>query len=88
MIAVVAGLGWRRGCLIRWRTRISALSLGDNRRGNVPRWLRGGQDIISDTEAFEELVPGIRSGDPAIKEAVARELQPVTLTARTRESRA
>ncbi len=35
-----------------------------------------------DKEAFEEIVRGIRSGDPAIKEAVTRELQRLTPRAR------
>jgi hypothetical protein len=39
-----------------------------------------------DDEAFEEIVRGIRSGDPAIKEPVSRELQRLTLPRRTPEA--
>lgn len=37
-------------------------------------------------EVFEQIVRGIRSGDPAIKESVSRELQRLTLPRRTPEA--
>ena len=37
-------------------------------------------------EAFEEIVRGLGTGDPALKEAVTRELQRLTVPRRTREA--